>query len=66
MVRWQSAAEFAEELDHRLEKIAEQSRRAPAAKTDAELHQARWHATGLEAAREILREVLHEQTPRTK
>jgi hypothetical protein len=63
MSRWQNAAEYAEELDHELEDLAAETRRAPAAKTDAELLQARWHATGLERARELLREVLHAGPP---
>jgi hypothetical protein len=59
MSRWQNAAEYAEELDHQLEELATTVRRASGATTDAELLQARWHATGLERARELLREVLH-------
>lgn len=59
MSRWQNAAEYAEELDHQLEDLAVQTRRAPGAKTDAEFAEAKWHATGLERARELLREVLN-------
>jgi hypothetical protein len=59
MSRWRSAAEYAEELDRRLEELAEATRRAPAASTDAEFARARWHASGLERARELLREVLN-------
>ena len=46
-----------------LEELAAATRRAPAAKTDAELLQARWHATGLERARDLLREVLNAGPP---
>jgi hypothetical protein len=63
MSRWQNAAEYAEALDHQLEDLAAAVRRAPAASTDAELLQARWHATGLERARDLLREVLHAAPP---
>lgn len=59
MSRWHNAAEYAEELDHQLEELAAEVRRAPAAKTDSDLLQARWYATGLERARELLREVLN-------
>lgn len=57
--RWSSPADFAEELDHRLEDEADKARRAPLPLTEQELRDARAHATGLERARELLREVLH-------
>lgn len=64
MSAWHNAADFAEELDHRLEELAAEIRREPHASTEAELAAARWHATGLERARELLREVLHTRRPR--
>ena len=52
MSHWQSAAEFAEEVDHQLDELVAMTRRDTAAKTDAEI-------TGLERARDLLREVLN-------
>jgi hypothetical protein len=59
MSRWHNAGEYAQELDQQLEELAAAVRRAPGAKTDAELQQARWHASGLERARELLVELLN-------
>lgn len=62
--RWRSAVEYADELDRRLEDLADRARRGTASTAEAERRRGRWCAMGLEVARELLREVLREPRAR--